>query len=153
MAGGVAAALRRRAGDARGGERPRVHRTRRHRPRDGRRQMAGTTASTHGLDWADGRAVRTPGATRCHAAARARTNPGKAAQGRLRRLRAGRRGPTRQYKARTGSLTVSRGHVETLPDGTEMKLGVFLSNTKTRRTKLTQDKRQQLVQLGAEWAA
>ncbi|MEV6319328.1 Helicase associated domain protein [Streptomyces sp. NPDC051776] len=36
-----------------------------------------------------------------------------------------------QYKARTGSVTVPRGHVERLEDGTEVKLGVFLSNTKT----------------------
>lgn len=31
-------------------------------------------------------------------------------------------------------------HVETLPDGTGVKLGVFLSNTKTRRAKLTADR-------------
>ncbi|WP_274565094.1 helicase associated domain-containing protein [Streptomyces spiramyceticus] len=44
-----------------------------------------------------------------------------------------------QYKVRTGSVTVPRGHVETLEDGTEVKLGVFLSNTKSRRAKLTTD--------------
>ncbi|WP_328665221.1 Helicase associated domain protein [Streptomyces sp. NBC_00322] len=59
----------------------------------------------------------------------------------------------RQYKARTGSVTVPRAHVETLEDGTEVKLGVFLSNTKTRRAKLTADKLQQLAELGLEWAA
>ncbi|WP_376652942.1 helicase associated domain-containing protein [Streptomyces sp. NPDC056165] len=40
------------------------------------------------------------------------------------------------YKARTGSVTVPRGHVETVViDGQEhaVKLGIFLSNTKTRR--------------------
>ncbi|MFD0034096.1 helicase associated domain-containing protein, partial [Streptomyces sp. NPDC127172] len=58
-----------------------------------------------------------------------------------------------QYKARTGSLTVPRGHVERLEDGTEIKLGVFLSNSKTRRAKLTTDKLQQLANLGLHWAA
>ncbi|MFC9916542.1 hypothetical protein, partial [Streptomyces sp. NPDC127197] len=46
-----------------------------------------------------------------------------------------------------------RQHVEVLPDGTEVKLGVFLSNTKSRRAKLTADKLQQLADLGLEWAA
>lgn len=57
-----------------------------------------------------------------------------------------------QYKSRTGSLTVPRAHVEALPDGSEVKLGVWLSNTKTRRTKLTRDKHQALAALGLEWA-
>ncbi|WP_434090924.1 helicase associated domain-containing protein [Streptomyces asoensis] len=54
-----------------------------------------------------------------------------------------------QYKTREGHVTVPRGHVERLDDGTEVKLGVFLSNTKTRRAKLTTDK---LAALGLEWA-
>ncbi len=59
-----------------------------------------------------------------------------------------------QYKDRTGSVgPVSRSHVEVLPDGTEVKLGVFLSNTKSRRGKLTADKLQALADLGPEWAA
>ncbi|MFJ3728486.1 hypothetical protein ACIPYQ_38790 [Streptomyces sp. NPDC090045] len=58
-----------------------------------------------------------------------------------------------QYKARTGSLTVRRAHLERLEDGTEVTLGVFLSNTKTRRAKLTADKLQTLAALGLEWAA
>ncbi|WP_331751530.1 Helicase associated domain protein (plasmid) [Streptomyces sp. NBC_00715] len=57
-----------------------------------------------------------------------------------------------QYRARTGSLTVSRGHVETLPDGSEVKLGVFLSNSKTRRAKLSADKLAALAALGLDWA-
>ena len=57
-----------------------------------------------------------------------------------------------QYKARTGSVTVSRGHVERLEDGTEVKLGVFLSNAKSRRAKLSADKLQQLTDLGLDWA-
>ncbi|MFF4845322.1 hypothetical protein [Streptomyces collinus] len=39
-------------------------------------------------------------------------------------------------RRRTGSVTVSRAHVEQLQDGTEVRLGVFLSNTKARRAKL-----------------
>lgn len=58
-----------------------------------------------------------------------------------------------QYKARTGSLVVPRAHVERLEDGTEVKLGVFLSNSKSRRTKLTDDKLAVLADIGLEWAA
>ncbi|AVH61694.1 MULTISPECIES: DEAD/DEAH box helicase [Streptomyces] len=58
-----------------------------------------------------------------------------------------------QYKARTGSVTVPRAHVEALPDGSEVKLGVFLSNSKSRRAKLTVDKLRALAGLGLEWAA
>ncbi|MFJ1618715.1 hypothetical protein ACIODT_40520 [Streptomyces sp. NPDC088251] len=50
-------------------------------------------------------------------------------------------------------MTVSRGHVERLEDGTEVKLGVFLSNSKSRRGKLTADKLQALAALGLDWAA
>ncbi|MFG2426095.1 Helicase associated domain protein [Streptomyces sp. NPDC048448] len=59
-----------------------------------------------------------------------------------------------QYKARTGSLTVPRGHVETIViDGQEhpVKLGVFLSNSKSRRAKLTADKLATLADLGLKW--
>ncbi|MFD4570178.1 Helicase associated domain protein [Streptomyces sp. NPDC058467] len=57
-----------------------------------------------------------------------------------------------QYKTREGHLTVPRGHVERLDDGTEVRLGVFLSNTKSRRAKLTTDKLQQLADIGLAWA-
>ncbi|MFF5968811.1 Helicase associated domain protein [Streptomyces collinus] len=57
-----------------------------------------------------------------------------------------------QYKSRTGSVTVPRGHVERLEDGTEIRLGVWIMNQKTRRTKLTPDKLQQLATLGLHWA-
>ncbi|MGW3451766.1 Helicase associated domain protein [Streptomyces sp. NPDC001076] len=57
-----------------------------------------------------------------------------------------------QYKARTGSVTVPRGHVETLPDGTEVRLGVWLTNSKSRRAKLTADKLAALADLGLHWA-
>ncbi|WP_367123102.1 helicase associated domain-containing protein, partial [Streptomyces phytohabitans] len=58
-----------------------------------------------------------------------------------------------QYKARTGSVTVPRGHVERLEGGTEVKLGVWIMNQKGRRAKLTADKLQQLADLGLEWAS
>ncbi|WP_141720755.1 helicase [Streptomyces sp. Ncost-T10-10d] len=50
-------------------------------------------------------------------------------------------------------MTVPRGHVETLGDGTDVRLGVFLSNTKSRRAKLTTDKLTALANLALEWAA
>ncbi|MFJ5803684.1 DEAD/DEAH box helicase [Streptomyces decoyicus] len=62
----------------------------------------------------------------------------------------------RQYKAREGHVTVPRAHIETVVLGGEehaVKLGVFLSNSKSRRGKLTADKLQQLAALGLEWAA
>ncbi|MEV8231335.1 Helicase associated domain protein [Streptomyces sp. NPDC079167] len=61
-----------------------------------------------------------------------------------------------QYKNRTGTLTVPRGHVETVViEGEEhgVKLGVFLTNSKTRRAKLAADKLAQLATLGLDWAA
>ncbi|MFJ2420021.1 helicase associated domain-containing protein [Streptomyces brevispora] len=57
-----------------------------------------------------------------------------------------------QHKARTGSVTVTRAHVERLEDGSEVKLGVFLSNSKSRRAKLTPDKLATLAALGLDWA-
>lgn len=50
-------------------------------------------------------------------------------------------------------MTASRGHVEELPDGTEVKLGVWLSNVKSRRAKLGADQLERLAGLGLEWAA
>ncbi|MGW4231193.1 Helicase associated domain protein [Streptomyces sp. NPDC004980] len=61
-----------------------------------------------------------------------------------------------QYKNRTGKVTVPRAHVETVVvDGREhpVKLGVFITNSKTRRTKLTTAKLAALAALGLEWAA
>ncbi|MEU9488807.1 helicase associated domain-containing protein [Streptomyces decoyicus] len=58
-----------------------------------------------------------------------------------------------QYKDREGHVKVPRAHSEQLEDGTEVKLGVFLSNTKSRRGKLTPDKLAALADLGLEWAA
>ncbi|GKQ36233.1 DEAD/DEAH box helicase [Streptomyces sp. A012304] len=58
-----------------------------------------------------------------------------------------------QYKTRTGSVTVSRAHVERLEDGTEVRLGVWIMNQKGRRAKLTHDRLQALADLGLDWAA
>ncbi|MER7834095.1 helicase associated domain-containing protein, partial [Streptomyces sp. NPDC095602] len=62
-----------------------------------------------------------------------------------------------QYKARTGSVgPVSRSHVEVVViEGEEhpVKLGVWLSNTKTRRAKLSTEQRAALAALGLGWAA
>lgn len=49
-------------------------------------------------------------------------------------------------------LVAAPSHVERLDDGTEVKLGVFLSNTKSRRAKLSADKLQVLADLGPKWA-
>ncbi|TSB32094.1 helicase [Streptomyces benahoarensis] len=57
-----------------------------------------------------------------------------------------------QYKDREGHLTVPRAHVERLEDGSEVKLGVFLSNSKSRRAKLHADRLAALAALALEWA-
>ncbi|WP_443041573.1 helicase associated domain-containing protein [Streptomyces sp. B21-083] len=61
-----------------------------------------------------------------------------------------------QYRTRTGSVKVPRGHTETIVvdgQGHAVKLGVFLSNTKSRRGKLGTDKLAALAALGLDWAA
>ncbi|MFF8840258.1 Helicase associated domain protein [Streptomyces sp. NPDC015130] len=57
-----------------------------------------------------------------------------------------------QYLAREGHLRVPRGHVEQLENGAEVKLGVFLSNCKSRRGKLAADRLAALAALGLDWA-
>lgn len=61
-----------------------------------------------------------------------------------------------QWVQREGAhKAVPRGHVEAVViDGQEHqhKLGVWISNTKTRRDKLTHDQRTALAELGVEWA-
>lgn len=60
-----------------------------------------------------------------------------------------------QYRARTGSVTVPRGHVEGVKVGGQeypVKLGVWIMNQKGRRAKLTPDRLQALAALGLEWA-
>ncbi|MBZ9593625.1 Helicase associated domain protein [Streptomyces erythrochromogenes] len=57
-----------------------------------------------------------------------------------------------QYAARTGSVTVPRTHVEVLDGGPEVKLGIWLTNTKSRRAKLGADQLKVLADLGLDWA-
>ncbi|MFD9604745.1 Helicase associated domain protein [Streptomyces sp. NPDC059970] len=63
-----------------------------------------------------------------------------------------------QYIAREGKTSVPRGHSEEITVDSEaepvsFRLGVFMSNTKTRRDKLTDPQRTALAELGVEWAA
>ncbi|MEU4360063.1 helicase associated domain-containing protein [Streptomyces virginiae] len=57
-----------------------------------------------------------------------------------------------RYATRTGSVTVPRSHVEVLEDGSEVKLGIWLTNTKSRRAKLGADQLKVLADLGLDWA-
>ncbi|WP_328484347.1 Helicase associated domain protein [Streptomyces sp. NBC_00377] len=81
------------------------------------------------------------------AATRATKGPGKAQQAFQRGLTA-----LTQWIEREGHRPVPRKAVETLPDGTETKLGIWYSNIKTRRDKLTQEQLVALRKLGVEWA-
>ncbi|MFD0403101.1 helicase associated domain-containing protein [Kitasatospora sp. NPDC127121] len=59
-----------------------------------------------------------------------------------------------QYRERTESVTVPRSHIEEIPDSdgvVEVKLGVWISNTKSRRAKLTGEQLDQLAALGLDW--
>ncbi|WP_415944741.1 Helicase associated domain protein, partial [Streptomyces sp. 067-1] len=58
-----------------------------------------------------------------------------------------------QYIQREGRTVVGRAHVEELPDGSAIRLGVFLSNQKARRGRLDADQRAALAELGYTWAA
>ncbi|MGW0409765.1 Helicase associated domain protein [Streptomyces collinus] len=57
-----------------------------------------------------------------------------------------------QWVEREGQRPVPRKAVEILSDGTEAKLGIWYSNTKTRRDKLTAQQLDALRELGVEWA-
>jgi hypothetical protein len=62
-----------------------------------------------------------------------------------------------QYVAREGKTSVPRGHSEEITAEGEdkpvsVRLGVFLSNTKSRRDKLTAPQRAALAELGIDWA-
>ncbi|MFC4650908.1 Helicase associated domain protein [Streptomyces mangrovi] len=82
------------------------------------------------------------------AADRAAKGPGKAQQAFQRGLAA-----LTQWVEREGAhRPVPRKAVETLPDGTETKLGIWYSNTKARRDKLTEEQLVALRKLGVEWA-
>ncbi|GGS95933.1 helicase [Streptomyces violaceus] len=58
-----------------------------------------------------------------------------------------------QYIQREGRTVVGRAHIEELPDGSAIKLGVFLSNQKARRDRLDAKQRAALAELGYTWAA
>lgn len=57
-----------------------------------------------------------------------------------------------QYIAREQRTTIPRAHIETLPDGTEHRTGVFLANQKARRDRLATDQLRALAGLGMDWA-
>ncbi|MFE3770920.1 Helicase associated domain protein [Streptomyces sp. NPDC059122] len=62
-----------------------------------------------------------------------------------------------QYTAREGHVKVPRKHEEILHpddggDPVTVRLGVWLSNTKSRRAKLTSEQRTTLAELGLDWA-
>ncbi|WP_097990570.1 DEAD/DEAH box helicase [Streptomyces sp. f51] len=56
-----------------------------------------------------------------------------------------------QYAAREGRVAVPRTHIEETPHG-PVRLGTWISNTRTRRNKLTDQQRAQLAALGIDWA-
>ncbi|MEQ6028279.1 Helicase associated domain protein [Streptomyces salinarius] len=56
-----------------------------------------------------------------------------------------------QWVEREGQRPVPRKTVEVLPDGTETKLGVWVSNTRARRDRLARDQLDALRELGMEW--
>ncbi|WP_097974115.1 DEAD/DEAH box helicase [Streptomyces sp. gb14] len=56
-----------------------------------------------------------------------------------------------QYAAREGRVVVPRAHVEETPHG-PVRLGTWISNTRSRRSKLSTEQREQLAELGVDWA-
>lgn len=57
-----------------------------------------------------------------------------------------------QYVAREERVVIPRAHTEELPDGTAVRPGVWLSNTRSRRDGLTAEQRERLADLGIDWA-
>ncbi|WP_348638732.1 helicase associated domain-containing protein [Streptomyces sp. SH5] len=62
-----------------------------------------------------------------------------------------RRGSTRARTARKGRVVVPRADVEEMPHG-PVRLGTWVSNTRSRRTKLSAEQREPLAALGINWA-
>ncbi|MFC9033694.1 DEAD/DEAH box helicase [Streptomyces arboris] len=56
-----------------------------------------------------------------------------------------------QYAAREGRVVVPRAHIEETPHGA-VRLGTWISNTRSRRDKLSDQQRGQLTALGIDWA-
>ncbi|WP_327249793.1 helicase associated domain-containing protein, partial [Streptomyces sp. NBC_01320] len=59
----------------------------------------------------------------------------------------------RQYIQREEKTVVGRQHVEELPDGTTVRLGIWIGNQKNRRGKLSEQQLAALAELGYHWAA
>ncbi|MGW2286955.1 Helicase associated domain protein [Streptomyces phaeochromogenes] len=57
----------------------------------------------------------------------------------------------RQFHNREGHLHVPRKHLEQMEDGTEVKLGGWLDNTRRRATRLTPQRRAELDALAMRW--
>ncbi|WP_331740364.1 Helicase associated domain protein (plasmid) [Streptomyces cyaneofuscatus] len=57
-----------------------------------------------------------------------------------------------QYAEREGRVIVPRAHIEDTPHG-PIRLGTWISNTRSRRKRLSAQEREQLAALGIEWAA
>ncbi|WP_234048665.1 helicase associated domain-containing protein [Streptomyces liliifuscus] len=57
----------------------------------------------------------------------------------------------RRFHTREGHLNAGRKHVERMEDGTEVKLGGWLDNTRRRATKITPERRAELDELGMRW--
>ncbi|MEU0836219.1 helicase associated domain-containing protein [Streptomyces sp. NPDC005969] len=58
-----------------------------------------------------------------------------------------------QYIQREEKTVVGRQHVEELPDGTSVRLGIFLTNQKSRRDRLSEQQLATLAELGLAWAS
>ncbi|GAB1331864.1 helicase associated domain-containing protein [Streptomyces sennicomposti] len=71
--------------------------------------------------------------------------------GRREQARAVNLAAARQFFEREGHLRVPRKHVEVLPDGTEIKLGAVVDNTRRRADKLTDEQRAEWTALGMRW--
>ncbi|MFJ8848383.1 Helicase associated domain protein [Streptomyces cyaneofuscatus] len=56
-----------------------------------------------------------------------------------------------QYAQREGRVVVPRAHIEETPHG-PVRLGTWISNTRSRRDRLSETQREQLAALGIEWA-
>ncbi|MEW2298018.1 helicase associated domain-containing protein [Streptomyces sp. NPDC006743] len=71
--------------------------------------------------------------------------------GRREQARAVNLAAARQFREREGHLRVPRKAVEVLPDGTEIKLGAVIDNTRRRADKLTDQQRAQWTALSMHW--
>ncbi|MER6639711.1 helicase associated domain-containing protein [Streptomyces microflavus] len=57
-----------------------------------------------------------------------------------------------QYAQREGRVIVPRAHIEDTPHG-PVRLGTWISNSRSRRDRLSREQREQLAALGVDWAA